>query len=320
MLPRTIIPLAWRNLTENKRRLLASVAGTAFAVTLMFMENGFRHAMLDSMVNVIERLDGQVVHRQPDALHAGGPLFIPLSPDRSRRRNIPEVDRRQPGLRGDPDGLLARSSRRLARPDLRHRHPAGGRRARSRPRCGRIARRSASPTPRWPMSCRAPPVRTSSRRARSPSSPATRSRSSGTFELGINAQSNGNLIMSDRNLLKLLSRATPAPRWARTPSPSACCASGRAPIPIGCEPAFRRRLPRRRPRAHARRVHRQGTRLLGPGGADRHRLLHRRGDGLHRRLRDLLPGALRRHQRPARRVRHAQGHGLLEPPVVPAWS
>ncbi|MGC8642828.1 MAG: ABC transporter permease DevC, partial [Isosphaeraceae bacterium] len=56
-----IIPLAWRNLTENKRKLLASVAGTAFAVTLMFMENGFRHAMLDSMVNVIERLDGQIV-------------------------------------------------------------------------------------------------------------------------------------------------------------------------------------------------------------------------------------------------------------------
>src|SRR5271166_265184 len=27
----------------------------------MFMENGFRHAMLDSMVNVIERLDGQIV-------------------------------------------------------------------------------------------------------------------------------------------------------------------------------------------------------------------------------------------------------------------
>src|SRR5271165_2619222 len=61
MLPRSIIPLAWRNLTENKRRLLSSVAGTAFAVTLMFMENGFRHALLDSMVNVIERLDGQIV-------------------------------------------------------------------------------------------------------------------------------------------------------------------------------------------------------------------------------------------------------------------
>jgi len=55
------IPLAWRNLTEHKLRLLASVAGVAFATTLMFMENGFRKAILDSMVNVIERIDGQVV-------------------------------------------------------------------------------------------------------------------------------------------------------------------------------------------------------------------------------------------------------------------
>lgn len=55
------IPLAWKNLTEHKFRLLASVAGVAFATTLMFMENGFRKSILDSMVNIIERIDGQVV-------------------------------------------------------------------------------------------------------------------------------------------------------------------------------------------------------------------------------------------------------------------
>ncbi len=60
MQPRSTIPLAWRNLTENKLRLLASVAGTAFAVTLMFMENGFRQALLDSMVGLIRHLDGQL--------------------------------------------------------------------------------------------------------------------------------------------------------------------------------------------------------------------------------------------------------------------
>ena len=38
MFRRSTVPLAWRNLTENQVRLLASVAGTAFAVTLMFME------------------------------------------------------------------------------------------------------------------------------------------------------------------------------------------------------------------------------------------------------------------------------------------
>src|SRR5437016_4486333 len=57
---RRTIPIAWRNLTENKLRLLASLAGTAFAVTLMFMENGFRNALLESMVGLIRHLDGQL--------------------------------------------------------------------------------------------------------------------------------------------------------------------------------------------------------------------------------------------------------------------
>ncbi|HZW32174.1 MAG TPA: FtsX-like permease family protein [Isosphaeraceae bacterium] len=60
MHPRRTIPIAWRNLTENKLRLLASLAGTAFAVTLMFMENGFRNALLESMVELIRHLDGQL--------------------------------------------------------------------------------------------------------------------------------------------------------------------------------------------------------------------------------------------------------------------
>ena len=89
MLPRKIIPLAWRNLTENKRRLLASVAGTAFAVTLMFMENGFRHAMLDSMVNLIERLDGQVVIVSKTLYSLALPYSFPLSPDRPGARTSP---------------------------------------------------------------------------------------------------------------------------------------------------------------------------------------------------------------------------------------
>ena len=57
---RRIPPLAWRNLVESKVRLAASVAGTAFAVTLMFMELGFRGALLDSMVAVVRSLDGDL--------------------------------------------------------------------------------------------------------------------------------------------------------------------------------------------------------------------------------------------------------------------
>ena len=41
-------------------RLVASVAGTAFAVTLMFMELGFRGALLDSMVAVMRSLNGDL--------------------------------------------------------------------------------------------------------------------------------------------------------------------------------------------------------------------------------------------------------------------
>ena len=59
--PRSSIPLAWRNLTENRLRLLASLAGTAFAVTLMFMEHGFQQSLLESMVGLIRHLDGQLM-------------------------------------------------------------------------------------------------------------------------------------------------------------------------------------------------------------------------------------------------------------------
>src|SRR4051812_6112602 len=96
--PGPFIPLAWRNLTESKRRLAASLAGTAFAVSLMFMENGFRNALLDSMVNVIDRFDCQIVvasrtlytvsapfsfpferveqARAVDGVTSGGPLYV----------------------------------------------------------------------------------------------------------------------------------------------------------------------------------------------------------------------------------------------------
>ncbi len=60
MLRRSTVPLAWRNLTENKFRLIASVSGTAFAVTLMLMQTGFRNALLDSMVAVVRHFDGEL--------------------------------------------------------------------------------------------------------------------------------------------------------------------------------------------------------------------------------------------------------------------
>jgi putative ABC transport system permease protein len=52
------VPLAWRNLTANKRRLARSGAGIGFAVLLMLMQLGFEQAFFDSSLQVIRGLDG----------------------------------------------------------------------------------------------------------------------------------------------------------------------------------------------------------------------------------------------------------------------
>src|SRR4051812_8759346 len=77
MLNKLPILLAWRNLTESKKRLATSVAGTAFAVVLMFMENGFRNALLDGTVAAIERIDGQLVMINPQRYIFTEPLQMP---------------------------------------------------------------------------------------------------------------------------------------------------------------------------------------------------------------------------------------------------
>jgi len=54
------VPLAWRNLTANKRRLTRSGAGIGFAVLLMLMQLGFEQAFFDSSLQVIRGLDGDL--------------------------------------------------------------------------------------------------------------------------------------------------------------------------------------------------------------------------------------------------------------------
>jgi len=77
MTRRTGVPLAWRNLTESKLRLASSVAGTAFAVTLMLMQTGFRNALLDSMVAVIRDLDGELFLVPRTLYTLANPLSFP---------------------------------------------------------------------------------------------------------------------------------------------------------------------------------------------------------------------------------------------------
>lgn len=54
------VPFARLNLTHNLKQTALSVAGIAFAVLLMFMETGFRNAMFDSQLLLINRLDADV--------------------------------------------------------------------------------------------------------------------------------------------------------------------------------------------------------------------------------------------------------------------
>jgi putative ABC transport system permease protein len=54
-------PLAWNNLTHDPRRLAVAVSGVMFAVTLIFMELGFLNALLESTVQLLRKVDGEIV-------------------------------------------------------------------------------------------------------------------------------------------------------------------------------------------------------------------------------------------------------------------
>jgi putative ABC transport system permease protein len=55
------VPLAWRNLVSDKRRLARSAAGIGFAALLMMVELGFRDGYIESMLLFIRRLDGDIM-------------------------------------------------------------------------------------------------------------------------------------------------------------------------------------------------------------------------------------------------------------------
>lgn len=55
------IPLAWLNLTHDRRRFATSLAGVGFAVLLMFMFNGFMNALYDSQLQLLNRFNGEVI-------------------------------------------------------------------------------------------------------------------------------------------------------------------------------------------------------------------------------------------------------------------
>ncbi|HVA51355.1 MAG TPA: ABC transporter permease DevC [Pirellulales bacterium] len=54
-------PLAWLNLTHDRRRLALALAGVGFAVLLMCMELSFRQALFDSTVEVIRQMNAELI-------------------------------------------------------------------------------------------------------------------------------------------------------------------------------------------------------------------------------------------------------------------
>jgi putative ABC transport system permease protein len=55
------VPLAWRSVTANKRRMLRSSAGIGFAVLLMLMQLGFEKGFFDASLQVLRALDGDII-------------------------------------------------------------------------------------------------------------------------------------------------------------------------------------------------------------------------------------------------------------------
>lgn len=74
------ISLAWLQLTREKTRLLVALAGIAFAVILMLMQLGFRDALFDSAVRVHDRLRGEIFLINPQSL-----AIIDMTPFSERR-------------------------------------------------------------------------------------------------------------------------------------------------------------------------------------------------------------------------------------------
>src|SRR6516162_7001861 len=55
------VPLAWLNLTHDRRRFVLFSLGIASAVVLIFVVYGFRNSLLDSNVLLIQKLNADLV-------------------------------------------------------------------------------------------------------------------------------------------------------------------------------------------------------------------------------------------------------------------
>lgn len=54
-------PLAWLNLTHDRKKFATSLGGVAFAVLLMFLFTGFMNALYDSQIQLLDKLNGEII-------------------------------------------------------------------------------------------------------------------------------------------------------------------------------------------------------------------------------------------------------------------
>ncbi len=88
-------PLAWKNLVHNKTRAAVALAGVGFAVTLIFMQMGFKGAIKKTATQIYDALDFDLMLRSPE--------YIQLTDARSFSRarvyqsaSLPEVAHARP--------------------------------------------------------------------------------------------------------------------------------------------------------------------------------------------------------------------------------
>src|SRR6516225_4699735 len=74
------VPLAWLNMTHDRRRFVLFSLGIALAVVLIFVEYGFRNALLDSNVLLMQKLNADL------AVVSGRRAALPFRETFSRHR------------------------------------------------------------------------------------------------------------------------------------------------------------------------------------------------------------------------------------------
>jgi putative ABC transport system permease protein len=215
-LPRT--PLAWANLTHDKVRFALFVLGIAFAVVLMFVQLGFRNALLDSNTQLHDKLRCDLVLVSPnrqaiamaetfprerlDQARVTGvaevhPMYIDNAFGRLRDASPNEADRGPSrGVRSigvDPDAHLL---------DLPELHPRSATADALRTPNTLLFDRRTKRDPDRPGQTLYGPLAVGAETELS----QHRVRVVGSFTLGTDFTSDGTLVMSDRTFLDILRR------------------------------------------------------------------------------------------------------------------